>query len=159
MKEKKIIIILTSLISVWVWRQKLFVIAMMIGGLLVAPEASEILCHYCFGDGDSLILDSSYIKKSPVVFSVAKDMKVGSEIKHVKLNQRQDWRLSYAINGVTIKRTKKGFVMQQWIEFDTTGKVPTELNMGVMKIKVQDAIVHTFDCKPFWAICEFKSLK
>jgi hypothetical protein len=86
-------------------------------------------------------------------------MKVGSEINRVKLNQRQDWRLSYAINGFTIKRTKIGFVIQQWIEFDTTGKVPTELNIGVMKIKVQDAIVHTFDCKPFWAICEFRSLK
>ena len=159
LKSKRLFIVLISLISLWIWRQKIFVIAMIIGGLFIAPEASKILSHYCFGNGETLFLDSNYIKKSRVVFLAANRLKIGSEINHVTLKQNQDWRLSYAINGFTIKRSTEGYMIKQWIDFDTTGNVPTVLNLGVMKIQVQDAIVHTFDCKPFWVICEFSSLK
>ena len=139
--------------------KKLFVVAMIVGGFFVAPEASQILSHYCFGDGDTLYLDSSYLKTSPVVISAAKGLNVGGKIADVRLNQSRDWRLSYAINGFTLKRTRKGYVIQQWIEFDKTGTIPTDINLGVAKLRVQDAIVHKFDCTPFWVICEFKSLK
>lgn len=141
------------------WYKKLFVVAMIVGGFFVAPEASQILSHYCFGDGDTLYLDSSYLKRSPVVISAATGLKVGGKIKEVRLNQSEDWRLSYAINGFTLKRTKKGYVIQQWIEFDKTGKIPTDIYFGIFKLPVQDAIVHTFDCTPFWVVCEFESLK
>ena len=139
--------------------EKLFVVAMIVGGFFVAPEASQILSHYCFGDGDTLYLDSSYLKKSPVVISAATGLKVGGKINEVSIKQSKDWRLSYAINGFTLKKTKKGYVIQQWIEFDKTGTIPTNINFGIFKLPVQDAIVHTFDCTPFWVICEFESLK
>jgi hypothetical protein len=35
--------------------------------------------------------------------------------------------------------------------------VPTELNLGITKITVNDAVVHAFECKPFWVICKFKN--
>lgn len=139
--------------------KKLVVVAMIVVGFFVAPEASQILSHYCFGDGDTLYLDSSYLKRSPVVISAATGLKVGGKINKVRVIQSRDWRLSYAINGFTLKRTKKGYVIQQWIEFDKTGTIPTDINFGVGKLRVPDAIVHTFDCTPFWVICEFKSLK
>lgn len=156
---KKIIIIIGIIGLIALCYKKLFVVTMIVGGFFVAPEASQILSHYCFGDGDALYLDSSYLKTSPVVISAAKGLTVGGKIAEVRLNQSDDWRLSYAINGFTLKRTKKGFVIQQWIEFDKTGTIPTNINFGVGKLLVQDAIVHTFDCTPFWVICEFKSLK
>ena len=99
------------------------------------------------------------MKRSPVVISAATGLKVGGKINKVRVIQSRDWRLSYAINGFTLKRTKKGYVIQQWIEFDKTGTIPTDINFGVGKLRVPDAIVHTFDCTPFWVICEFKSLK
>jgi hypothetical protein len=139
--------------------KKLVVGAMIVGGFFVAPEASQILSHYCFGDGDTLYLDSSYLKTSPVVVSAATRLKVGGKIKEVRLKQSKDWRLSYAINGFTLKRTKNGYVIQQWIEFDKTGTIPTYINLGVFELPVPDSIVHTFDCTPFWVICKFKSLK
>ena len=139
--------------------KKLVVVAMIVVGFFVAPEASQILSHYCFGDGDTLYLDSSYLKRSPVVISAATGLKVGGKINKVRVIQSRDWRLSYAINGFTLKRTKKGYVIQQWIEFDKTGTIPTDINFGVGKLRVQDAIVHTFDCTPFWVVCEFESLK
>ena len=99
------------------------------------------------------------MKRSPVVISAATGLKVGGKINKVRVIQSRDWRLSYAINGFTLKRTKKGYVIQQWIEFDKTGTIPTDINFGVGKLRVQDAIVHTFDCTPFWVVCEFESLK
>ena len=156
---KKIVIIVVIIGLMTLWYKKIVVVAMIVGGFFIAPEASQILSHYCFGDGDTLYLDSSYLKTSPVVISAAKGLNVGGKIAEVRLNQSDDWRLSYAINGFTLKRTKKGFVIQQWIEFDKTGTIPTNINFGVGKLRVQDAIAHTFDCTPFWVICEFKSLK
>ena len=156
---KRIIIIVGIIGLMTLCYKKLFVVAMIVGGFFVAPEASQVLSHYCFGDGDTLYLDSSYLKTSLVVISAAKGLNVCGKIAEVRLNQSDDWRLSYAINGFTLKRTNKGYVIQQWIEFDKTGTIPTNINFGVGKLPVQDAIVHTFDCTPFWVVCEFKSLK
>ena len=156
---KRIIIIVGIIGLMTLCYKKLVVVAMIVVGFFVAPEASQILSHYCFGDGDTLYLDSSYLKRSPVVISAATGLKVGGKINKVRVIQSRDWRLSYAINGFTLKRTKKGYVIQQWIEFDKTGTIPTDINFGLGKLRVQDAIVHTFDCTPFWVVCEFESLK
>ena len=41
--------------------KKVIVLVIMAGGWFIAPEASAILKHYCFGNGDTLIFDSSYL--------------------------------------------------------------------------------------------------
>lgn len=131
---------------------------MILGGYFVSPEASDILSHYCFGSGDTLYLDTSYIQQSPVIRREVNKLKIGDVVERIGFKQKEDWRLSYALNPFKVKRTKEGYEIYQWIEFDKTGKVPTVLNLGVTTITVNDAVVHAFDCKPFWAICKFSIL-
>ncbi|MFM7766124.1 MAG: hypothetical protein ACKO6I_10755 [Sphingomonadales bacterium] len=130
---------------------------MILGGRIIAPEAAQILDHYTSGNGDTLWLDSSYLQQSPVIIAKAKNMKMGEAIK-VCFEQKEDWRLSYALQGFTLCRTQKGYQIRQYIIFDKKGTVPTYLNLGFTQIKVMDAIAHSYKCTPFWAICEFHKL-
>ena len=145
---KTMLVILSSIFS------KLMVIGMIVFSTFAYPEASCILNHYCFGNGDTLILDTSYLKVSPIITKELVSMKVG-ETKIVRFTQKDDWRLSYAINGFTLIKKKHKVIVKQYIEFDKTGKVYTDLNLGVAKLRVDDRLVHTFDCTPFWIYSEF----
>ena len=136
--------------------QKIIVLVIMGGGLFIAPEASKILSHYCFGNGDTLYLNSTYLSESPVILRQARKLKVGQSIKNLGFKQHEDWRLSYALNPFTIKRTRKGYIVSQWIEFDKTRKVTTKLNLFLFTITIPDSIVHTYDCTPFLVIFKFK---
>ena len=51
---KRIIIVAGIIGLITLCYKKLFGVAMIVGGFFVAPEASQILSHYCFGDGDTL---------------------------------------------------------------------------------------------------------
>lgn len=133
---------------------KLMVIGMIVFSTFTYPEASSILSQYCFGDGDTLMLDTSYLKVSPVITRQLSTMKVG-EKRIVRFKQKDDWRLSYAINGFTLIKQKDKVIVKQYIEFDKTGKIYTDLNLGITKIRVDDGFVHTFDCTPFWVYSEF----
>lgn len=133
---------------------KLMVIGMIVFSTFTYPEASSILSQYCFGDGDTLMLDTSYLKVSPVITRQLSTMKVG-EKRIVRFKQKDDWRLSYAINGFTLIKQKDKVIIKQYIEFDKTGKIYTDLNLGITKIRVDDGFVHTFDCTPFWVYSEF----
>ncbi len=137
--------------------QKAFVLTMIVGGKIVAPEASAILSHYCFGNGDTLYLKPNYLQKSPVILRAIKGMKSGED-KIVWVRQQDDWRLSYALNGFHILKMKDSYLIYQRIVFDNTGNIHTILNLGFTQIRVPDNIVHTFDCKPFVAVCEFQKL-
>lgn len=127
---------------------------MIVFSTFTYPEASSILSQYCFGDGDTLMLDTSYLKVSPVITRELSTMKVG-EKRIVRFKQKDDWRLSYAINGFTLIKQKDKVIVKQYIEFDKTGKIYTDLNLGITKIRVDDGFVHTFDCTPFWVYSEF----
>lgn len=131
-----------------------FVYSMIVGGKFVSPEGSQMLNHYCFGNGDTLEVQSDYIRTSPVVLNSIKSMKVG-QTKKVIFKQSKDWRLSYAFNPYNIKREKDGYIIYQYIQFDTTGKIYTDLNLGFTKIRVHDNIVHVFECKPYVAVYRF----
>ena len=135
--------------------KKVFVISMIAGGCIVSPEGSDILYQYCFGNGDTLNISSGYIRNSPVVVKSMMGMKVG-EAKKVEFRQAEDWRLSYALNPFHIKKEKNGYLVYQYIEFDRTGKIHTDMNLGFTKIRVYDNIVHVFNCKPFIAVCRIK---
>jgi hypothetical protein len=148
-------IIVIVLLSFIIFTKKSFVLAMIIGGKFVAPEASQILCHYCFGNGDILYLKPDYFKKSPVVQEAIKNMKPGQD-KIVWFHQADDWRLSYALNGFHIVKNKDHYLIYQRIVFDTSGKAYIMLNLGIIQIKVPDNIVHTFNCEPFVAVCKMK---
>jgi len=145
---KTLLVILSSITT------KLMVIGMIVFSKFTYPEASSILNQYCFGDGDTLVLDTSYLKVSPVITKELSTMKVG-ETRIVRFTQKDDWRLSYAINGFTLIKKKHKVIVKQYIVFDKTGKVYTDLNLGVAKLRVDDGFVHTFDCTPFWVYSEF----
>jgi hypothetical protein len=145
---KTLLVVLSSVTT------KLMVVSMIVLSNFIYPEASSILNHYCFGDGDTLNLDTSYLKISPVITKELETMRVG-ETKIVRFKQKDDWRLSYAINGFTLIKKKHKVIVKQYIEFDKTGKVYTDLNLGITKIRVDDGFVHTFDCTPFWVYSEF----
>ncbi len=81
-------------------------------------------------------------------------MKEG-ETKKVIFTQKEDWRLSYALNPFRIKKVNGKYKIFQYIEFDRTKKDYTDLNLGFTKIRVNDNIVHCYECKPFVAYCEF----
>ena len=133
---------------------KLIVIGMIVVSTFTYPEASSILKQYCFGDGDTLMLDTSYLKVSPVITKELESMRVG-EKRIVRFKQKDDWRLSYAINGFTLIKKKNKVIVKQYIKFDKTGKIYTDLNLGFTKIRIDDGFVHTFDCTPFWVYSEF----
>ena len=145
---KSIILMLSSITT------KLIIVGMILFSKPFYPEASSILNHYCFGSGDTLFLDPSYLKVSPVIIKELKTMKI-NETRIVRFSQKDDWRLSYAINGFTLTKTKNKIIIKQYIKFDKTGKVYTDLNLGITKIRVFDGFVHTFDCVPFLVYSEF----
>jgi hypothetical protein len=130
---------------------KIVVFGMIVVGSFLYPEASQILNHYCFGNGEDLVLESDYIKNSPVVIKELKRMKIGQK-KKVSFTQKQDWRLSYALNPFYIEKRKDKVIITQYIKFDETNKSYTQFG----PIKLPDNIVHTFKCTPFKVYHEFK---
>jgi hypothetical protein len=116
----------------------------------IPTEGIALLNHYMFGDGSDLILESDYLSKSPVIKKNLKIMKVG-EVKRITFKQKEDWRLSYALNPFNLKKTKNGFEIYQYIKFDTKGDVYTYINTPFAKLKIKDSWVHIKKCKPFMA--------
>ena len=150
---KYIVIILLGLAIFF--HKQLMVLCFIVGGWFVAPEASAILRHYCFGNGETLILDSTYLKRSYIINKVGRTLKNGQTRRDYGFKQKYDWRLSYALNPFTISKKGKKYHIEQWIAFDKSGKVHTTLNLGIFSFKVEDAIAHAFDCTPFLVVCEF----
>jgi hypothetical protein len=147
----KKVIILSLILTVIFFFKKIVVIGMIVFGSFFFPEASQALKHYCFGNGEKLIVKSDYIKNSPVVLKHLKRMKVGQK-KKVGFHQWEDWRLSFAINPFTIEKRKDKVIITQWMQFDKTNKVFTWFG----PIPIPDNIVHTFDCTPYMFYHEFK---
>jgi hypothetical protein len=132
---------------------KLFICLLLFCGLLIPysnipTEGLSVLNHYVFGDGSDLILKSNYLPNSPVIKSNLKKMKVG-EVRIITFKQKEDWRLSYALNPFRLKKTKNGFEIYQHIKFDTSGKVFTYVKTPIGTIKIYDNWVHIKKCKPF----------
>jgi hypothetical protein len=134
---------------------KFFIFSIIIFVILVyayfrisAPEGMEILQHYCLGDGYELVLESDYLPDSPVIQSELKKMKIGQD-KVVRFYQKEDWRLSYALNPFHLVKKQDGFEIYQYIKFDSKGVDVTELNFYLFKIKVKDSWVHLVNPKPF----------
>jgi hypothetical protein len=162
MNKKRICILVgvTFLLAIlYILRFKILVLLCIFGGYFVSPEGSAVLTNYCFHHTDTLILDSSYLQRSPVIVKLAKKMRVGQTVKCYGFKQYKDYRLSYALNPFTISRSKDGYTISQWIAFDTTGKVHTTLNLFLFKVVVPDNFVHTFECTPFLVISKFRCLK
>ncbi len=115
---------------------------------ITAPEGSAILQHYFFGNGEDLELKSDYLPKSPVIVEELKKMKVGQD-KKIVFCQKEDWRLSYALNPFHLVKKKNGFEIYQYIIFDRKGRVKTEINLHLFRFMVKDSWVHFMKTTPF----------
>lgn len=147
---KKVIIIFFGLLFILFNIKKIIVLGMIAFGALVFPEASQALRHYCFGNGEKLVVHSGYIIKSPVVQKHLRKMKVGDK-KKIGMHQWEDWRLSFAINPFSMEKRKDKVIITQWMKFDNTGNVITWFG----PIPLPDNIVHTFNCTPYLFYHEF----
>lgn len=133
--------------------KSLFVSVLLFFGVIttqssIPVEGMSILNHYLFGNGEDLILKSDYLPNSPVIKRKLKGMRIG-ETRRITFEQKEDWRLSYALNPFHLKKTKNGFEIYQYIKFDTSGKIFTYVNTPIGKIKIYDNWVHIKKCKPF----------
>jgi len=115
---------------------------------ITAPEGCSVLQHYFLGNGKPLALESDYLPKSPVIINALKGMRVG-EVKKISFYQKEDWRLSYALNPFQLKKLKNGFDVYQYIKFENKGKVYTTINVGGLKFNFKDNWVHFFKTTPF----------
>ena len=140
--------------------KKLILVVLILASFFVAfkympTEGVKILHHYMFGDGSDLVLDSDYIPQSTLIVSRLKKMKVG-ETRKISFKQSEDWRLSYAINGFSLTKTENGFNINQYIQFDRSGKIYTIINLYFFKFKFYDNWVHVKNCTPFWVRYEYQ---
>ena len=118
-------------------------------------EAIQIVGHYIFGNGEDLDLKSSYLPESPVIKKQLKSMKIG-ETKRISFIQKDDWRLSYALNPFHLKKNRDGFELFQYISFDHSGTVFTYIKTPLGNIKIKDDIVHFKKCSPFMVRYTFR---
>ena len=125
---------------------------------ITAPEGSAILQHYCFGNGEDLELKSDYLPNSPVIINKLKKMRIGQD-ERVTLSQYEDWRLSYALNPFQLVKKRNGFEIYQYIEFDKTGNVPTQIKIGFIQFGVKDSWVHLIKTTPFRVHYQYDSRK
>lgn len=146
-----LILLISTVLLIPNFVQKTAVISIVIVGYFLYPEASKVVAHYCFGNGDTLHLNPNYIRQSNVIVQKLNTMKIG-ESREVRFKQKEDWRLSYALNPFNITKTEEGATIHQYIKF--RGEDYTYLNFLGHKLKVSDNIVHVFDCKPYVVICQ-----
>lgn len=127
-------------------------LALIAGGTILAPEAAAITRHYCLGNGQTLYLESKYIKNSPVV-TTNMNLRIG-QTRKVVLKQQEDWRLSYALNPFHMKRTPSGYIIYEYVDYGhgANKNVLTKLKIGPLTVRVHDNIVHSFKCTPFTVI-------
>lgn len=122
---------------------------------ITAPEGCTVLQHYFFGNGETLELKSDYLPKSPVIIEALKHMRVG-EVKKVTFIQKQDWRLSYALNPFNIKKLKNGFDVYQYIKFKNKKEIYTIIYIGGFKFKFKDHWVNYFKTTPYNLTYQFR---
>lgn len=136
------------------WQCRLLYSSIVTLGGLRYPEGAAIIDHYIHGGGRDLYLPTEYLRRSPVVRRQLAALKVG-QTKVVTLRQREDWRLSYALNPFRLRREAHGVVIYQWILFDTQPATRTMLNLGLLRFTVPDGLIHVLHPQPFLARCEW----
>jgi hypothetical protein len=92
-----------------------------------------------------------------MINKVGRTLHNGESRKLYGFKQKYDWRLSYALNPFTISKKNNRYHIEQWIEFDKSGKVVTVLNLGIITLRVNDAIAHAFECTPFLVVCDYNA--
>lgn len=94
---------------------------MLFFGRLVYPEASNILKHYLYCNGDYLKIRSDYFKRSKFI-KITLEKNDNEIIGPVTLKISDDPGIAYAVNGFYIKRDSNKIVIFQDISFESINK-------------------------------------
>ena len=121
------------------------------------PEASMVLNYYVYGDGSPLELPHRYFASSSYLNRLIASLGDG---KHgpIALKQRQDWRLSLALNPFYLSVSgKKVRIYHPRIEFAPVGsaRVVTIVPIGKLKLRIYDNLVSALNPTPFEAYAEW----
>jgi hypothetical protein len=125
------------------------------GGRMVSPEAGEIIWHYLNGHGTDLWLSPDYIRTSPVVLRSLAQLKEG-ESRQFVFRQAEDWRLSYAVNPFSLKRSGGTVLMWQLMKFETRPGTLTTLNYRIGKFQLPDALIYSMHPQTYTVYCKWK---
>jgi hypothetical protein len=127
---------------------------MIFFGGLVFPEASKILRHYLFGNGDDLEIVSRYFFNSKVVADALSGNPNTAIIGPVTLRIGENPRSAYAVNGFYISNDGAIEVFQKIDFADRNNRnAYTTFNVLGRELKIPDRLVRAFEesggCKPF----------
>lgn len=123
------------------------------------PEASSLLFHYIYGNGEQLELSSSYFRKSKYLKRVIQGYGNGL-YGPLSLRQGDDWRLSLAFNPYFLNISDDMVVIYHpKIEFvrSSDESVFTIVPIGKLKLNIYDNIVSALNPTPFYVYAEWKS--
>lgn len=136
------------------WQCRLLYGGIVTLGGLRYPEGAAVIDHYLHGGGRDLQLASDYIRRSPVVRRRLAALPLDRTVV-VTLLQREDWRLSYALNPFRLRREAHRVIIYQWIAFDPRPAARTVLDLGLLRFTVPDGLVHVLHPRPYMARCEW----
>lgn len=122
------------------------------------PEASKILWHYVYGQGEALTLDAEYFQQSDYLKQQIQQLGQG---KHgpLTLKQAQDWRLSLALNPYYLDITSNDVrIYHPHIAFAplNSTRTYTILPLGYLRLRLYDNLIQAFNPKPFAVSASWK---
>jgi hypothetical protein len=127
---------------------------MIFFGGFIYPEASKILKHYIFGNGNDLEIISKYFLESKIIIENIKINHDKELIGPITLKIDDDPRIAYAINGFFIKNTAQIEIYQKInfaYRYDRNNY--TIFNLFIKEIKIPDRLIRAFEinggCKEF----------
>jgi hypothetical protein len=121
------------------------------------PEAAAVLRHAVRGGGADLELPAAYFSRSEYLRQQIERLGPGVH-GPIALDQRQDWRLSVAVNPYYLKIERgKVILYHPRVAFAAVGtpRVRTMVPLGKMKVRVYDNLVSALGARPFRVYSEW----
>jgi hypothetical protein len=123
-------------------------------GGFIYPEASKILRHYIFGNGDDLIITSKYFFESKFIINVLNKNQNAKIIGPITLKIKENPRIAYAVNGFYINKNKPMEIYQEIVFASRKDRnTYTSFNILNKKLNIPDRLVRAFEadggCKTF----------
>jgi hypothetical protein len=115
-------------------------------GGFIYPEASKILKHYIFGNGDDLIITSEYFFESKFIINTLNKNQNMEIIGPVTLKIKENPRIAYAVNGFYINRNNPMEIYQEII-FASRKDRNTYTSFDILnkKLNIPDRLVRVFE--------------